>query len=245
MYYVQEKILFYPQPVDPVNKRKLKDFEVSVPSDRVLLMGWFVPSFDSNKKTLIIYFDGNAGEVSWHGTFPEKYNGASLLLINYRGYGESMGSPGEENLFADALKIYDYAQRELKKYFNHVILIGRSLGSGVACYLAKHRPVKAMVLITPYDSVLNVTKHYFPFIFTSLILKHRFESIKLSPSIQCSTLVFIAENDRIIPRKSSMNLINNWGGNIEYHIIKGTDHNNILSTKEYWDIQKSFLERIK
>src|SRR5258706_10003641 len=110
MWMFQEHMIFFPRRLDsrPMPRPNVEDVTIAAP-DGVMLRGWFVKG-TVVPAPLVIYFGGNAEEVSWMAEFGENFPGWSLLLVNYRGYGESEGKPGERALLADALAIYDYAR---------------------------------------------------------------------------------------------------------------------------------------
>ena len=159
IYFFQERLIFFPQPLtqDPLKANPGTAIEevTLVTADQVRLHGWLVKATPTQAPApLLIYFGGNAEEVSWLVSTAGQYAGWSLLILNYRGYGSSEGKPGEAELFADALQIYDYAARRADA--GRIAVMGRSLGSGVAVYLAAQRPVAGVILVSPYDSVESV-----------------------------------------------------------------------------------------
>ena len=108
---------------------------------------------DRQAKGALIYFGGNAEDVSYSlpglaAAFP----GHAVYLMHYRGYGGSTGAPSEAALIADALALFDKVYSEHK----NIVVVGRSLGSGVAVQLASRRPVARLVLVTPYDSIAEI-----------------------------------------------------------------------------------------
>jgi len=100
----------------------------------------------------------------------------SLALVNYRGYGASEGSPSERALFADALLVLDALRERPDVDPARVALVGRSLGSGVATYVAANRPVAGVALVSPYDSVTALARRQFPWLPIELLLRHPFDS---------------------------------------------------------------------
>ena len=109
----------------------------------------------------LIYFGGNAEDVSFNmPSFSIAFPDRAIFLLHYRGYGGSTGKPSEKALFADALTLFD----EVRAKHPTVEVVGRSLGSGVAVYVASLRPVARLVLVTPFDSVEDVAKRQFPYI---------------------------------------------------------------------------------
>lgn len=193
----------------------------------------------------IVYFGGNAEPVIFNEQpFTEHFTDHTVYLVNYRGYGGSSGSPSEEGLFADALALYDLIQEK----HGSIVAIGRSLGTGVASYLAAKRELDALILITPYDSVKNVAQARFPIYPVSLMLRDHFDSLGRVKSIDEPTLVIMAELDQVIPNAHSQNLgraferrtVNN--NRISIVKILGADHNNVSLAPNYYSSIKRFIE---
>ena len=247
IYFLQERLIFFPQPLtaDPLKANTGAAIEeVSlVTAERVKLHGWLVHAAATRTAApILIYFGGNAEEVSWLAASAGRYAGWSLLLLNYRGYGASEGKPGEAALFADALQIYDYAAGRARG--GRVAVMGRSLGSGVAVYLAAQRPVAAVILVSPYDSVESVAKTIYPYLPIGLMLKHRFDSIARAPGIRAPLLCLVASDDRVIPRPHSERLYAAWSGPRQWREIAPADHDSLAGEPAYWDAIASFLARL-
>jgi pimeloyl-ACP methyl ester carboxylesterase len=248
VYFFQERLIFFPQPLsqDPVQANPGAAIEEVnlITSDQVRLHGWLVKATPTQTPApLLIYFGGNAEEVSWLASTAGKYAGWSVLMFNYRGYGSSEGKPGEAELFADALQIYDYAAGRADG--GHVALMGRSLGSGVAVYLATQRPVAGAILVSPYDSIESVAQGIYPFLPISLMLKHRFDSLSRAPGIKAPLLCLVASDDRVIPRPHSERLYAAWGGRKQWREIRPADHDSLAGEPEYWQAVADFLRGLR
>ncbi|HEY5292390.1 MAG TPA: alpha/beta fold hydrolase [Burkholderiales bacterium] len=248
IYFFQERLIFFPQPIiqDPLKANPGAAIEeVSlITSDQVRLHGWLVKAAPAQTPApLLIYFGGNAEEVSWLASTAGQYAGWSLLMFNYRGYGRSEGKPGEAELFADALQIYDYATSRAQG--GRVALMGRSLGSGVAVYLAARRPVAGVILVSPYDSLESVARGLYPFLPIGLMLKHRFDSLSRAPGIKAPLLCLVASGDRVIPRPHSERLYAAWGGPKQWREIRPADHDSLAGEPDYWRAIAAFLGKLE
>ncbi len=221
LYFTQRSQLYFPTP-----KASLPGATpVFLTTSGATLHLWTRPT---GTQEALIYFGGNAEDVSSSfEDFAAAVPRHALFFVNYRGYGGSTGSPSEAALFADALAVYDMVR---SKHPN-ISVVGRSLGSGVAAYLASMRDVQRLVLVTPYDSILNVAQRHFPFFPISLILKDRFDSAARVPGIRASTLVIIAEQDEVILRKNTEALIERFPKEqITVQVISGGVHNDLGPT---------------
>jgi pimeloyl-ACP methyl ester carboxylesterase len=178
-----------------------------------------------------IYLGGNAEDVTitmseLSAAFPDR----AIYALHYRGYGGSSGSPSQDALFSDALALFDHA------YGKHpeITVIGRSLGSGIAIYLASHRPVARLVLVTPFDSILGIAHGMFPFLPTRWIVRDKFESNRYAASVTAPTSIIAADHDEIIPRSNTELLRTRFRpGQLSYVVIPNTDHNSISLAPQY------------
>ncbi|MCF6299856.1 MAG: alpha/beta hydrolase [Proteobacteria bacterium] len=231
LYFKQDSLLFYPSKELNVADVRVQNFINQKQSIKS-----FVLNPDLNEA--IIYFAGNAESVGkltdfYKNIFPNK----TVYLINYRGYGGSTGEPSEQALFSDALHIYD----QIKSQHQKISVIGRSLGSGVATYLASQREIFKLVLVTPFDSIASLAQQKFPFFPVSWIITNKFNSIQYAKKIKAEVLVFIAENDHIIPLEHTENLLKVLP-NKQSHYLKNTTHNNLTNSNKYSQLLVQFFQ---
>jgi len=252
VYFTQESLIFYRQPLSDARRAEVvRRFpaasEITISSaDGAKLHGWLVRPHGAERVPLVLYYGGNAEEVSHmleaigdpvRGDTP----GVAWLLLNYRGYGASEGSPSERSLVADALAQYDHASGLPGIDPARVFAFGRSLGSGVAVQLAAHRPVRAVILVSPYDSIAAVAKRYYWYLPVDWLLKHRFDSIGLAPHMKQPLLCFIAERDDVIPPDHAEKLFAAWAGPKRRVLLGGAGHNTTDGTAGFWPAVQAFL----
>ena len=240
MYLVQDKLVFMPQPVSEDRRAQIKSRISSVEEifldaqDGTKLHAWHVKG-----EPLVLYFGGNAEEVSWMlEEGPRRLPGAGWLLVDYRGYGASGGAPSEKALSADALRWYDHVSKPSQRIF----VFGRSLGTGVAVHVAAARPVAGVVAIAPYDSLPAVGRHHYPLLPVGLLLRHRFDSAALAPQIKAPLLCLVAERDEVIPAARSRALYEAWGGGKRWVELRGARHNSTDSAPLFWDSIRDFVK---
>ncbi|HUG03391.1 MAG TPA: alpha/beta hydrolase [Steroidobacteraceae bacterium] len=187
----------------------------------------------------IIYFGGNAEDVAYNlGGFAAAFPGHSLYLVNYRGYGGSSGEPTESGLTSDAVAVFD----EVTEQHSVISVIGRSLGSGVAAHLASVRDVHRLVLVTPFDSLVNVAGAHFRYFPVSLLMRDRYDAGRLVPSIRAPVLIIIAANDEIIPRARSDALAAAFGpARARVTVLEDVGHNDIDGRPQYLESVAEFL----
>ncbi|MGF6690430.1 pimeloyl-ACP methyl ester carboxylesterase [Metapseudomonas resinovorans] len=187
----------------------------------------------------LIYFGGNAEDVSRSlPDFAEAFPDHALYLLHYRGFGDSTGNPSEAAILQDALALFD----KVHTLHGEVALVGRSLGSGVAIQLASQRPAARLVLVTPYNSILELAQRQFPIYPVRWMLKDRYESWRYAPVITVPTLLIVAERDEVIPRWSSEKLFAQFrSGVARREVIPGSGHNDIGGRTEYLRLIRSGL----
>ncbi len=234
LFLTQRSMLYYPAPATLTADAT----PLLLNNGSHTLKIWFV---DRNADKALIYFGGNAENVA--GAIPylsDIFSDYDLYLPNYRGYGGSSGSPAEEALISDALLLYDHIEDK----YNEISVKGRSLGSGVAVQLAAQRDVTGLILVTPYDSMVNTAKHHYPYMPVSLLLKDRYDSAARAKEITGPALLLVAEYDEVIPRKSSDNLARALSEKTTTTaIIKSTGHNDIEQSPAYNLAIDRFLSR--
>ncbi|MCK5117460.1 MAG: alpha/beta hydrolase [Candidatus Aegiribacteria sp.] len=232
IYVNQRAFIYFPQP----GVLFTGETSLEIRSGEITLRGWVL---NEGCDEAVIYFGGNAErpEVSIPD-FRHTFDNQTVYLINYRGYGESDGSPTEEGLCADALAIYDFVSQ------NHleVSVIGRSLGTGVATYLASARDINRLVLVEPFDSMVSVARAAYPFFPVRILLKDRYDSGGRAGRITARTLIIIAGRDEIIPGWSTERLISEFDQNIlDVVIIEHATHNDIQNYPQYYMVLGEFI----
>jgi pimeloyl-ACP methyl ester carboxylesterase len=241
LYVFQDALIFFPQPVPPQNQAPFAEYALTLAHEGKQLQGWYVPGKVSANRPLVVYYGGNAEEVSGNLWDMARLEAGAYLFMNYRGYGDSEGKPSQKNLCRDALYILDTLAAREQIPLNHVVLMGRSLGSGVAVHVAAHRPVRGVILVTPFDSLLNVARRHYPILPVRWLLKHPFDSAALAPDISIPALILIGRQDTIIPSQHAIRLSEVWGGPVESIIIDGVGHNDIQLEPRYWEVINAFL----
>lgn len=198
---------------------------------------------NQGQKEAVIYFGGNSEAVGLSSQKIGKYfPHHTSYLVNYRGYGGSTGVPTEEGIYGDALALYD----EIKTKHQKISVAGRSLGSGVASYLASQRTVDKLALITPYDSIESIAQERFPMYPMSILLKDKYSLQNyLEKSSVNKILILLAEDDKVIPYHHSQKLIHSLHFmKVKVVTIKGAGHNNISNDERYYEVLRTFFGKM-
>ena len=244
MYLAQDSLLFLPHlaaapPGTARVPRPVEELAYATP-DGVQLRGWLVRGRVS-PAPLVVYYGGNAENVTWQALepWPEDW---SLALVHYRGYGASEGKPSERALYADAELVFDALARRPDVDASRIVLAGRSLGTGVATHIATIRPVRGVILVSPYDSMVEVAQRHYPFLPIGLLLKHPFDSLARAGAIDAPLLAIVGGRDTIIPPAHSQRLYEAWRGPKRWVEVPGADHNDLGLQPEFWAPIRESLE---
>lgn len=198
----------------------------------------------AERPPLVIYFGGNAEEVTEYApAVAAEYGDRAVLLVNYRGYGASGGRPGEKAMVSDAIEVFDWAARHAGLDASRVALHGRSLGAGVAVQLAAARPVRCVVLTSPFASAVDVARDFYSWLPVALLMRHPFDLADAAPRVKAPALILVGEDDSIIKPRHSERLAAIWGGPVEKVSLPGFGHNDLHLTPRYGESIRAFLDR--
>ena len=188
----------------------------------------------------VLYFGGNGEDVSSSvAPLMAAFPGREIVMLHYRGYGGSAGEPTEADIALDAQGLFD----EVHARHPDVVVIGRSLGSGVAARLASVRPVARLVLVTPYDSIVGIAQRQFPIFPVSWLLIDKYETWRYVPKITAPVLILRAEHDELIPASSTEALRARFPPGQVTTVVVPADHNSILDEPQYVSALAAFDAR--
>ena len=229
LYFCQRSIIYHPMPLSDDNR----GHTLSLPVDGANLK---ISAREMDTAKALIYFGGNADDVpKILPYFEQSFPNHALFMMHYRGYSGSTGEPTETVLHNDAKKLYDLVQSR----HSDITVVGRSLGSGVAVRLAATQRINKLVLVTPFDSILNLAKAKFPLIPISLILEERYESNKYAAHVKAPTVIMAADHDQVIPLENTKALFSLFPpGRASLNILPNTNHDNIVEAPNYFDLMR-------
>lgn len=236
LWALQEKLIFHPQRLlkMPSNPSAAP---MEIESQGVLLHGWTVNAEQGGP--LIVYFGGNAEEVSVHiDEFASR--SATTVLVNYRGYGQSAGSPSEKALVTDAQTIIGWAKERFPD--RPLVLFGLSLGSGVAALATPDAKPDALILVSPYRSVEHIARSTYPFIPIRWLLRHPFRADSAVAAMP-RALVFAAPNDRVIRFSESEAMAALLGDKAKL-LTFDVAHGAFLFHAQVWEAVDEFLQTV-
>ena len=201
LYFYQRNLLYHPNENNYSGDKILVDIEkVKIQTaDNIELLGWYHKKNLKDYKTLV-YFHGNAGSLEnrIHKLNHFQDMNVNFLIIAWRGFNGNKGKPSEKGLYVDGKSTIDWL---IKKGVDekNLILYGESLGTGVASHLAQNKNYAGVILETPFTSMVDAAKNFYPYIPVNLLLKDKFENFKKVKNINTPILVMHGEVDQIVP----------------------------------------------
>ncbi len=240
------KLLYFPTPVSKSRLAYLKTGfdqvrEITIPiEEKRELHGWLINK-DMENLPILFYFGGNAEEVSLNMEDFVQNLDANVVMVNYRGFGQSHGSPEEEALKSDSLAIYDAMAEKYNINPGRAVAWGRSIGSSMAAFLALERGLGRLIFTCPFDSIESVAANYYPGWLVGMVLKDTHRTIDFSSRITSSTLVLASKSDEVIPPKNTKNLYDSLTCPKKLVYIEGAGHNTISEFDAYYKAVNLFL----
>lgn len=224
VYAFQRKLLYFPQMAPPQQAAPAGAEEVRVETaDELSLTGWWWPADGA----ALLVFGGNASNRMSNRILAEELHarlGVAVLLADYRGYGGNPGSPSEEGLYTDAEAWQAWLAARAQ---GPLVYLGTSLGSGVAVELAVRRAPAALVLQSPFTSVVDVGAEAYPLLPVRLLQRDRFESEDKVGALDCPLLVLHGTADDLVPPAHGRALVAAAGGDARLVEFSGAGHESL------------------
>src|SRR5690348_8892363 len=198
----------------------------------------------SRDKRLILGFGGNAWNAQdvaeyLHELFPDE----EVVTFHYRGYAPSQGSPSADALIADAPLVYDLVVDRVKP--KRVIVVGFSIGSGVATQLATRRPADGLILVTPFDSLKAVAQSMYPWLPIGPFFEHEIDTVSAIEKLDVPVAIIAAERDEIVPSERTDALRKRMPDLVFDRTIGRAGHNDIYARSDFQEAAREALQRLK
>jgi len=197
---------------------------------------------------LIIYFHGNTGNMFSHNRFDhadEFYKlGPNVLLISYRGFSKSTGSPSERGIYLDGETALNYANNTLNYDNKNIFIFGRSLGTTVATHISQNRIFKGVVLITPISNAKEMAKTM-GFKHVSFLVKNAFNSLQKIKKLNSKLLIIVGTLDKVTPPEMGIKLFKKFKGQKQLITIEKGGHNNLqlMESEKFWNGINIFVNK--
>ena len=242
VYIVQERFIFKPEKLkaDFVYRYDVPFKELFFPvTPGVNING--LHFYTSNPHGLILYFHGNTRSIKGWARYAKdfsRYN-YDVVLVDYRGFGKSTGRRNEKDMLADMQVVYDTLAVQYHEH--HILVYGRSLGSGFAAKIASDNSPRYLILDAPYYSFTTAVQRFFPILPVRYILRFQLRTDKWIRKVNCHTYILHGTRDRLIPIKQSEQLQRLNPRKITLIRIEGGRHNNLPSFPEYHNFIRDIL----
>lgn len=246
LYFYQERLLFFPKKElwrTPA-ALELPHEDVSLTtSDGGEIHGWFLPTPDA--RGTILYFHGNAGNLSDILETLQEYHswGYHVLAIDYRGYGKSSGSPSEKAMYLDAETAWEFLVQEKQIHPEEIVLVGYSLGSGVATHLATVRQPAGLILEAAFLSIPDMASVQYPWFPIRWAVRHVYPNLENIQKITAPILIAHSPEDELVPFSQGKKLFGAASEPKTFFTMSGS-HNDCIPASgiQYQEVRQKFLE---
>ena len=229
LWYRQRQLIYFPsQAVPPAAAVLPGAQEVTFDTeDGLRLRGWFVPAAGEPSGLTVLVLNGNGGNRAHRAPLAAALSraGLAVLLLDYRGYGGNPGTPTETGLLADARAARAYLTSRPDVDPARLAYLGESLGTGVAVALAAEHPPLALVLRSPFTSLVDMGRLHYPVLPVGLLLWDRYPSLERIGRVAAPVLVVAGERDSLVPVAQSRRLYEAAAEPKRFVLIAGADHN--------------------
>ncbi len=235
-YFSQEKLIFFPEKLNKSYEFRFSEkfYEKSYLMDDGIKLHGLLFKADTCKG-IVYYFHGNAGSAENWGNISLVFTKLNydLLLLDYRGYGKSEGKiVSEKQMFNDAQKVYDELTKEYSQ--DNIIVLGYSIGTGIAANVAYKNNPKSLILLAPYYNLPDLVQQIYPIV-PRFIIKYKFFTNKYLAKIKTPVYLFHGLEDELIPYENSKRLYELCQPNGKLILLQNQGHNGI---NENTDFQK-------
>lgn len=236
IYFLQRYLIYVPAKVVPTrqeyNALDMQEIQLTT-SDGLRLLAWYKPAIPSMPTVLV--FHGNAGDIGNRMPLARPFiaSGFGVLLLEYRGYGGNPGSPNESGLYTDGAAAMEFLRKQSIKD-KLIVLYGESLGTGVATKIATQYPVCAVVLQSPYTSLVSLARQQYSWI--PLKPWDKFDSLSRIKSIKAPLLILHGEKDTLVPFDEGLTLFNNALSPKKMVAIPERGHNGLWDAKFFNEV---------
>jgi uncharacterized protein len=244
LHLFQRNLLYFPDRTRPalgdLASFGVRQVEVTT-ADGLSLPSWYLaPRAD---RPVIAYFHGNGGHIGYRAERLRSFarGGYGVLMLEYRGYGGSPGTPTEAGFCVDGTAALNFLARN-GVMPNRLVLYGESLGSGVAVGLAAEHEIAALILEAPFTSVAEVAQYHYPFVPASVLVRDRFDSLSKIGGVKAPILVLHGEQDTVVPVRFGRTLFEAAPEPKEFWLSREAGHEDLVRFGAF-EAVRSFLTR--
>ena len=244
LYYLQDYFLFHPQKIDANYKynftQKFEEINIPINETDTINLIKFLPE-DSLPQGVVIYFHGNKNNVAHYAAYTTVFTkkGYEVWIADYPGFGKSTGTITEDKLYYQAMQIKKLADAKYSN--NQIILYGKSLGTGIAAYVASQTKAKMLILETPYYSIPSLFSYYAPMYPIQAMANYKIPIYQYLENVAYPIIIFHGTADGVIPYSNAKKLKPFLKPADIFYTIQNGTHHNINSSQLYFTVLDSLL----
>ena len=246
--FIERRLIYHPEKAldsDPSTLGLAYEDAVFTASDGVRLHGWYVPG---STDVTFLWFHGNAGNISHRlHNLKEMHDelAVNIFIFDYRGYGQSRGTPSEQGTYLDTKAALDYLRARDDVSIDKIVYYGRSLGGAMAVELATQEPPYGLVLESSFPSVTYMAQKANPLPLWRL-LRTKYDSAAKVPHLQAPLLQMHGDSDDTVPLEAGRTLFEAANTPKEFYVIPGADHNDtyLVGGTAYWEKLREFIDSL-
>jgi len=245
LYYLQDYFLFHPQPLASNYaysfKQRFEEIRIPVNKEDTISLVKFHPD-TSAPKGLVLYYHGNMNNIGHYADYIDVFlqHGYEVWMGDYPGYGKTTGTRNEEKMYEQSRIIYTMAASVYRS--DSIIIYGKSLGTGIATYVASYGEAKALVLETPYYNIPSLFGHY-AFIYpVTAMSNYKIPTFEYIQEVNYPIIIFHGTGDDVIPYKNAKRLEPLLKQGDKFITIKNGGHNTLTGTLDYKNLLDSLLK---
>lgn len=246
LFYLQDYILFHPTVIERNVPYKFdmpfEEVDLALnDTDTINMVKFFTK--DSVKKGVVLYFHGNKGNINRFARFVKNFTskGYEVWVEDYPGYGKSVGNRSEKILYQQSEQIFTLAATKFTK--DSMVIYGKSLGSGIAAYLAAVKGCRQLILETPYYSITSLFDGYVPFYPNSRMIKYKIPTYEYLQDLKMPVTIFHGTDDGVINYSNAVKLKPFLKPTDRFVTIEGGSHNDLNNFPLYHKVLDSLLQR--
>jgi uncharacterized protein len=245
IYYLQDYILFRPEPVAANQPYRFKQpfKELNVPFDAQSNINIVQFTTVAAPKGVVLYFHGNKKNITRFEKFAPNFtnNRYEVWMVDYPGYGKSTGLRTEQRLYDFAEQLYIMAAGKFSK--DSIVIYGKSLGSGIAAWLASRKNCRQLILETPYYSITSLFEHYLPVYPVSRMIHYKIPTGEYLQKVIVPVTIFHGTADLLIPYSNALQLKTSLKPADKFVTIEGGSHNDLNNYPLFHQTLDSLLKQ--
>lgn len=246
-YAYQQHFFFRPKALSHNHEYRfaegVKFSEAKIPFDSAAVIDVIRFQLKDSAKGVVLFFHGNRSNVEHYSRYAPYFTskGYECWMPDYPGYGRSTGEMNIDMLQKLSVQLYKMARAKYKP--GQIIIYGKSLGTGIAAYLASVRDCRSLLLETPYYSLASVAGNYVFFMPVHQLMKYNLDTYKYFDEVTAPITVMHGDKDRLITLANAASLVSHMKTTDAFYVIKGGDHNNLAAFNRFHQVLDSVLEK--